>query len=99
MGPVGVKAEEPGLCHLLSTNIKIVVNIPIFFPLKTHLLPEPQSLHLTLTTPLSHSHLHVLFSSQSIEQLEKEMLNGQKLQGPSQPGSCSVLQHKGMVDK
>ena len=71
-----------------------------FVPLKTHLLPEPQSLHLTLTTPLSHSHLPVLFSSQSIEQLEKEMLNGQKLQGPLTARELhSILQHKGMVDK
>ena len=28
VGPVGVKIEELGLRHLLSTNIKIVVNIP-----------------------------------------------------------------------
>ena len=34
LGPVGVKAEEPGLWHLLSTNIKTVMNIPISFLLR-----------------------------------------------------------------
>lgn len=35
-----------------------------------------------------------------IEQLEKEMLNGQKLQGPPTARELhSILQHKGMVDK
>lgn len=39
-------------------------------------------------------------SSQSIEQLEKEMLNGQKLQGPQTARELhSILQHKGLVDK
>lgn len=44
--------------------------------------------------------IHVSFSSQSIEQLEKEMLNGQKLQGPQTARELhSILQHKGLVDK
>ncbi|XP_059967904.1 glycerol-3-phosphate dehydrogenase [NAD(+)], cytoplasmic isoform X1 [Mesoplodon densirostris] len=39
-------------------------------------------------------------TGKSIEQLEKEMLNGQKLQGPQTARELhSVLQHKGMLDK
>ncbi|MXQ85865.1 hypothetical protein E5288_WYG010117 [Bos mutus] len=39
-------------------------------------------------------------TGKSIEQLEKEMLNGQKLQGPQTARELhSILQHKGMVDK
>uniref|UniRef100_K9IJG7 Glycerol-3-phosphate dehydrogenase [NAD(+)] n=1 Tax=Desmodus rotundus TaxID=9430 RepID=K9IJG7_DESRO len=39
-------------------------------------------------------------SGKSIEQLEKEMLNGQKLQGPQTARELhSILQHKGLVDK
>lgn len=67
------------------------------FPLRPHLLLElPTPSH----TGLSHFHPPVLFSSQSIEQLEKEMLNGQKLQGPQTAQELhSILQHKGLVDK
>lgn len=37
---------------------------------------------------------------QSIEQLEKEMLNGQKLQGPATAAEVNhILRHKNMVDK
>ncbi|XP_040834882.1 glycerol-3-phosphate dehydrogenase [NAD(+)], cytoplasmic isoform X2 [Ochotona curzoniae] len=39
-------------------------------------------------------------TGKSIEQLEKEMLNGQKLQGPQTARELhSILQHKGLVDK
>ncbi|XP_075407828.1 glycerol-3-phosphate dehydrogenase [NAD(+)], cytoplasmic isoform X2 [Tenrec ecaudatus] len=39
-------------------------------------------------------------TGKSIEQLEKEMLNGQKLQGPQTAQELhSILQHKGLVDK
>uniref|UniRef100_A0A2I3G645 Glycerol-3-phosphate dehydrogenase [NAD(+)] n=1 Tax=Nomascus leucogenys TaxID=61853 RepID=A0A2I3G645_NOMLE len=39
-------------------------------------------------------------TGKSIEQLEKEMLNGQKLQGPETARELhSILQHKGLVDK
>ncbi|KAF6339408.1 glycerol-3-phosphate dehydrogenase 1 [Rhinolophus ferrumequinum] len=39
-------------------------------------------------------------TGKSIEQLEKEMLNGQKLQGPQTAREVhSILQHKGLVDK
>ncbi|KAG5211965.1 hypothetical protein MJG53_004576 [Ovis ammon polii x Ovis aries] len=39
-------------------------------------------------------------TGKSIEQLEKEMLNGQKLQGPLTARELhGILQHKGMVDK
>lgn len=69
----------------------------------TLLRPHPHlnpRLHLPQTTLLSHFRLPVLFSSQSIEQLEKEMLNGQKLQGPLTARELhQVLKHKGMVDK
>lgn len=85
----------------MSTNIKIVVNIPgpSFF-LRLNLPSKPQTLHLPQTTILSHFHPPVLFSSQSIEQLEKEMLNGQKLQGPLTARELhSILQHKDLVDK
>lgn len=68
--------------------------------LRSHLPSEPQTLHLPLTTLLCHFHPPVSFSSQPIEQLEKEMLNGQKLQGPPTARELhSILQHKGMVDK
>ncbi|KAG2468121.1 GPDA dehydrogenase, partial [Polypterus senegalus] len=44
-----------------------------------------------------------LFSSpllQSIEQLEKEMLNGQKLQGPQTSAELNhILKHKNLADK
>ncbi|XP_044533556.1 glycerol-3-phosphate dehydrogenase [NAD(+)], cytoplasmic isoform X2 [Gracilinanus agilis] len=39
-------------------------------------------------------------TGKSIEQLEKEMLNGQKLQGPQTARELhSILKHKGLVDK
>uniref|UniRef100_A0A8C5XEN7 Glycerol-3-phosphate dehydrogenase [NAD(+)] n=1 Tax=Microcebus murinus TaxID=30608 RepID=A0A8C5XEN7_MICMU len=39
-------------------------------------------------------------TGKSIEQLEKEMLNGQKLQGPQTARELhSILQHKGLVEK
>ncbi|NIG58026.1 SWI/SNF-related matrix-associated actin-dependent regulator of chromatin subfamily D member 1 [Pontoporia blainvillei] len=39
-------------------------------------------------------------TGKSIEQLEKEMLNGQKLQGPQTARELhSILQHKGLLDK
>uniref|UniRef100_A0A2I3RUW7 Glycerol-3-phosphate dehydrogenase [NAD(+)] n=3 Tax=Homininae TaxID=207598 RepID=A0A2I3RUW7_PANTR len=39
-------------------------------------------------------------TGKSIEQLEKELLNGQKLQGPETARELhSILQHKGLVDK
>lgn len=41
VGPVGVKVEETGLRCLLSTNIKLVVNIPNLPPKTFHLLFEP----------------------------------------------------------
>lgn len=38
--------------------------------------------------------------SQSIEELEKEMLNGQKLQGPATSAEVyHILKQKGLVDK
>lgn len=38
--------------------------------------------------------------TQSIEQLEKEMLNGQKLQGPATAADVHlILEHKNLVDK
>lgn len=38
--------------------------------------------------------------TQSIEQLEKEMLNGQKLQGPATAAEVHlILEHKNLVDK
>lgn len=39
-------------------------------------------------------------SSQSIEELEKEMLNGQKLQGPATAAEVYlILKHKKLIDK
>lgn len=41
-----------------------------------------------------------LFFFQSIEELEKEMLNGQKLQGPLTSAEVyHILKQKGLVDK
>lgn len=37
---------------------------------------------------------------QSIEELEKELLNGQKLQGPATAAEVNhILKHKNMMDK
>lgn len=43
---------------------------------------------------------HVSSLAQSIEELEKEMLNGQKLQGPATAAEVYlILNHKNLIDK
>ena len=43
---------------------------------------------------------HVSSLVQSIEELEKEMLNGQKLQGPATAAEVYlILNHKNLIDK
>ena len=48
-----------------------------------------------------HTHAcHVSSLTQSIEELEKEMLNGQKLQGPATAAEVHlILNHKNLIDK
>ena len=42
----------------------------------------------------------LLCIAQSIEELEKEMLNGQKLQGPATAAEVNlILKHKNLIDK
>lgn len=69
--------------------------VPFLRPLKTPPPTRPSRSRSAL------SHFLLMASSpQSIEQLEKEMLNGQKLQGPQTARELhSILQHKGLVDK
>jgi hypothetical protein len=58
-------------------------------------LSSPLSEGTTLTRRLS-----VSFASQTIEELEKELLNGQKLQGPQTSAEVyRILRQKGLLDK
>lgn len=44
--------------------------------------------------------LNISVRCQSIEELEKEMLNGQKLQGPATAAEVhQILKHKNLVEK
>lgn len=68
----------------------------LLHPLKT---PPPTRPSCPRSAPSHFPSRGTLFT-QSIEQLEKEMLNGQKLQGPQTARELhSILQHKGLVDK
>lgn len=93
-GPVGVKAEEPGLCHLLSTNIKIVCIYSISFLLGPTSAGPPVSPSALLLHLHSHPFAYIFFP-QSAEQLEKGMpVMDESHGGPSQPGTADITHLK-----
>lgn len=82
----------------MSTNVKLVVNVASLSFRDLPPLFKPRTRNLTLILLSSPPTCPVC--SQSIEQLEKEMLNGQKLQGPETARELhSILQQKRLIQK